>query len=216
MPDISAIIRLIQSSPHLTEEEKERRIRDFEERVKKHARPSEIDQLLKQAERGIYGGEDLLEFCRSHPGIRRWYVARVYGESRAAREDKGRPSENDWLDLYYSEASQILLNELEEHGRSPKSPGDVEKFLAEHSRDNLSWWKDEDFDRPAHLPKNQFRELLNAHSSYPPDQPVIEGMIFIEISSGEEVLFIQFTPQAREMSKEIVKELSNPAPGGQS
>lgn len=133
-------------------------------------------------------GQELMEFMQENRSIRRWYLARAYSEN----------VEKSYVDLYYSPISNLgkqVLTELDE------------STLLTQPADDFDWWQPENFDRPAHIPLVDFRKLLQEHSHYRSDQPVEEGMVFIEIWCGDEMSLIPFSYQAREASKNVYQRL---------
>jgi hypothetical protein len=138
--------------------------------------------------RGFKTGEELYEFMEAYPKIRRWYLARLYSE---------KPDES-YVDLYYSPISEFgdqVLAELE-----------ASDFNSQVT-DDFEWWQPENFDQPAHIALADFRKILQEHSSYRPDQPIEEGMVFIEIWREGKMSLIPFSYQAREASKNVYKGL---------
>jgi hypothetical protein len=132
--------------------------------------------------------QELVEFMAAKHVTRRWYIARLYAEDL----------KDPYLDLYYAPISQA--------GRSALKEFTADTLLRQPA-DNLEWWQAENFDLPVHIPLSGFRSFLQEYSNYRPDQPVEEGMVFIELWSEGKMSFIPFSFQAREASKEIYQRL---------
>jgi len=129
-----------------------------------------------------------LNFTKHQPRVRRWYIARVIDEG-----DVGK-----YIDLYYSPASKTGEDKL--HGLSREEVVNIEA-------DDLSWWQDEDFEDGFHLSMGEFRNFLARTSDYPKDQPIEEGMVFLEIPTEVASSLIPFSLQARKISKLIYRRL---------
>jgi hypothetical protein len=149
----------------------------------------------------IKNSAQLLRFAMQTPGVRRWFVSRIFEGPQSVRA-KRSPAPKACVDLYYAPATETLLRRLARF-----SPKRAERFLLQQPSDRLEWWGEEDFDFVVHMPLDEFREVLNRHSSYPAGQPIEEGMVFVEISKKKEVWFVQFSLQARKESEEVFHRL---------
>ena len=132
--------------------------------------------------------QELTGFMAANRATRRWYIARLYAEDL----------KDPYLDLYYAPISKAGRSALEEF---------TADTLLKQPADNLEWWQAENFDRPVHIPLSGFRSFLQEYSNYRPDQPVEEGMVFIELWREGKMSFVHFSFQAREASKEIYQRL---------
>jgi hypothetical protein len=132
--------------------------------------------------------QELLAFMKENPMTRRWYVTRIFSEDLR----------NPYIDLYYAAVSEA--------GRRTLAEFDASTFLAQ-TEDVFEWWQPENFDQPAHLPLSEFRKLLQEYGDYRTDQPIEEGMVFIEIWRENKVSIIPFSYQAREASKNVYQRL---------
>ena len=132
--------------------------------------------------------QELLEFMVANRVTRRWYIARLYSND----------FKDPYLDLYYAPISDTGRAALAEFNAAA---------LLKQTADNFAWWQAENFDQPVHIPLSEFRNFLQEYSTYRQDQPVEEGMVFIELWRRGKMSFIPFSYQAREASKEIYQRL---------
>jgi hypothetical protein len=151
----------------------------------------------------IRSTDTLEQFCHDNPAYRRWYVARITGSDTPAGKTSEHPDERkSYIDLYYAPISEehhvAAIQQLEQYEASN---------FRELESDNMNWWSDEDFDSPVHLPLKDFRSFLDEHDSSREEGTLVEGMVFIEVHRDGGFRFVHYTSQAREASKEIVREL---------
>ncbi len=207
---VGLLISLIRDSANLTQDEKESIIEALQ-RAARRSQPRPGATRLRDLKPGLQSVSELVRFCRSEPGIRRWYVARLF-------RGTGEPAESmTFLDLYFAPAAKTLLKNLETHLGESFDTKKAEAFFLGLRKDNLEWWEEEDFELPAHLTLGDFRAFLIDFSGYPGDQPVEEGMVFIEISGPGRIRFVQFSLQAREVGKAVMSRLmSQPGSEGEA
>ena len=130
----------------------------------------------------------LLKFVTEYPEPRRWYLARVTD-----------PEDGEvYVDLYFAPPSEIARATIEALDASG---------ISALKEDDPSWWQGEEFDLTFHVSEMELREILEAHGGYSADQPLVEGMVFVEIHPDGSLEFIPFTFQARQASKAVYKKL---------
>jgi hypothetical protein len=133
--------------------------------------------------------EGFQQFILEYPDIRRWYLARIYNPDRG----------ESYIDLYFASPS--------DSGRQYLGGLD-EAHIRLVNEDDPSWWEGEEFDLTFHLRHSELRRILRETSKYPDDQPLVEGMVFLQIvGPAQEPQFVPFSFQAREASKQVYKKL---------
>jgi len=128
------------------------------------------------------------DFINKNQDIRRWYVARIFSADE----------ENPYIDLYYAPPTT--------EGRSKLQELDTQKIQL-LDEDNLDWWEAEEFNRGVHIPVTEFKQFLIDTSNFSEEQPIEEGMVFIEKWNDEKPTFTPFSFQARRTSREIYRKL---------
>jgi hypothetical protein len=162
-------------------------------------RPSR--RALDRPEPVMRNGDEFLAFCRSHPGLRRWWVARVSEEGPGLpRRDGGGEAE-----LYYAPAEKRAMPEIV--GSRNAAPAEVERALLDLDSDNLDWWQEENFGRMALIPIDDLCRVLDAAGYDCRRERIEEGSVFVEISDDEEIRFVPFTLQARRECEMIFRRL---------
>ena len=162
---------------------------ELREKIKRVAMLKELNTARSAAlETPVSDPTGMRQFIHELPEPRRWFVSRVYEQ----------PARDSYVDLYFAPASELGKVALAEV--NPES-------VSEIAEDDPSWWKGEEFDLTFHIRLSDLRTLLDEYGGYPPDQPLVEGMVFIELPRTEGPVFVSFTYQAREASKKVYKRL---------
>lgn len=158
----------------------------------KLSRPRTMRQIADNLRYGdpepITSRESLQAFMQAKPGLRRWYLGRVYGDDR----------DQAFVDLYLALPTRAGLQTLA--GLDPQA-------LIQLPEEDPDWWLEEDYDISVHLRLQDFRALLAETSGYSEDQPLVEGMVFLEIWQGDHFIFVPFSYQARQASKQVYRRL---------
>jgi len=198
--DIGPLIFLIRASMDLRGEENDRALRSLQATIPSGSAQA-VGPKASDSKPAFGSASELVRFCRSVPGVRRWYVARV------VRLSPESPPDKQYLDLYFADACPELTNILTSTLGADFKVSRAEDYFLGCEQDHLDWWQTEDFDRPAHLSLGDFQAFLADFSRYPREQPVEEGMVFVEISRHERTRFVQFSFQARKIGKEVMSRL---------
>jgi len=132
------------------------------------------------------------------PTIQRWCIIRSYGVD----------PENPRLLIEVADASAVLLETL-----AANASGETDNLAARLARleqDNLDWWLESS--ERIHESQADFLKRLDdpekLFKGMPSDKwSVEEGMVFLHVNDEDETL-VPFTFQARQMSKDLYRDLT--------